>query len=109
MASVKKTKRDKSALEDRFIFVGDAVAAGNRAALRPTMFSVEDLGTGAERIRKLWLKTGTPADDDLRQLWRHEMRQVKGSCLTRALAKSSSTCSSSSFVRYVASRARSTS
>ena len=64
-------------LESRFIFTGDAVAAGDRAALRPAMFPVEDRGTGAERTLKLWRKTGTPADHDLRQLWQHEMRQVQ--------------------------------
>lgn len=35
------------------------------------------MATGAERTLKLWRKTGTPLDEDLRQLWHHEMRQVQ--------------------------------
>lgn len=41
------------------------------------MFEVEDRLSGAERCLKLWRKTGTPVDEDLRQLWLHEMRQVQ--------------------------------
>jgi len=77
MASAKRSKRSKSSLEDRFVFVGDAVAPGNREALRSAMFEVEDRITGFERTLKLWRKTGTPVDEDLRQLWHHEMRQVQ--------------------------------
>jgi hypothetical protein len=41
------------------------------------MFEVEDRLTGAERCLTLWRKTGTPVEEDLRQLWLHEMRQVQ--------------------------------
>lgn len=64
-------------LEERFRFLGDAVAAGDRVALRSAVFEVEDRITGATRSLKLWRKTGTAVDDDLRRLWRHEMRQVQ--------------------------------
>lgn len=77
MAGAKKLKRSKSSLDDRFVFVGDAVAPGDRQALRSAMFEVEDRVTGLERTLKLWRKTGTPVDDDLRQLWLHELRQVQ--------------------------------
>lgn len=72
-----KAKRAKVSLESRFEFIGDAVAPGDRVALRSTLFQVVDLNSGAERILKLWRKTGTPVDEDLRQLWLHEMRQVQ--------------------------------
>lgn len=77
MAGGKKPKSNKPTLEDRFTFVGDAVAPENRATLRSAMFEVEDKVTGQERVLKLWHKTGTEVDDDLRGLWRHEMRQVQ--------------------------------
>ncbi len=77
MAGPTKGKSAKLSLEDRFEFIGDAVAAGNRAALRSALFEVNDKVTGVERSLKLWRKTGTSVDDDLRQLWLHEMRQVQ--------------------------------
>jgi hypothetical protein len=64
-------------LDDRFTFLGDAVAPGSRVALKPALFEVEDRATGAVGSLKLWRKTGTPVDADLRGLWRHEMRQVQ--------------------------------
>lgn len=64
-------------LEERFTFLGDAVAPGDKVALKPALFEVEDRLTGAARTLKLWRKTGTSVDEDLRGLWRHEMRQVQ--------------------------------
>lgn len=77
MATRRNSKRPKQTLETRFNFVGDAVAPANREALRSAMFEVEDRSSGIERCLKLWRKTGTPVDEDLRQLWLHEMRQVQ--------------------------------
>jgi tRNA A-37 threonylcarbamoyl transferase component Bud32 len=77
MAGGNKTRTKIPPLDDRFTFVGDAVAPGNQGALKPALFEVEDRATGASRCLKLWRKTGTPIDDDLRGLWRHEMRQVQ--------------------------------
>ena len=64
-------------LDSRFTFIGDAVAPGNQAALKPVLFEVEDRATGVARCLKLWRKTGAPIDADLRELWRHELRQVQ--------------------------------
>lgn len=64
-------------LEARFTFEDQAVAAGDRKALRSAQFAVFDEVTGFERNLKLWRKTGTEADSDLRDLWVHEMRQVQ--------------------------------
>lgn len=77
MAVGKRAKRGAASLDDRFEFMGDAVAAGDRVALRSAMFEVEERTTGAERTLKLWRKTGMAVDEDLRQLWLHEMRQVQ--------------------------------
>lgn len=80
MAKDKATKRRKKRLlplSERFVFHGDAVSAGDRKALRSAQFDVSDTITGQERSLKLWRKTSTSADEDLRQLWLHEMRQVQ--------------------------------
>jgi hypothetical protein len=77
MAKSKQTKRSRLALEDRFDFIGDGVAVGERASLGTAIFDVEEKSTGVELSLKLWRKTGKPVDEDLRQLWLHEMRQVQ--------------------------------
>lgn len=63
-------------LEDRFAFPEAALAPGDHTAFRATLFEVEEIATGRELTLKLWRKTGGPADADLRELWRHEMRQI---------------------------------
>lgn len=63
-------------LEDRFAFLGDAIAVGDRQALRSSLYEVDDRSTGQELTLKLWRKSGGEGDADLRELWRHEMRQV---------------------------------
>lgn len=63
-------------LHDRFRFIDDPPIAGEQAILEPALIAVEDRTTGLECALKLWRKTGTPLDDDLRQLWFHEFRQV---------------------------------
>lgn len=70
-------RTNRPPLERRFTFLGDAVAAGDRKALRSTQFEVLDTASGIERNLKLWRKTGAAVDADLRQLWLHEMRQVQ--------------------------------
>lgn len=77
MAPGRNSRRTKPNLEARFNFVGDAVAPADRESLRSAIFEVEDRITGVERCLKLWRKTGTSVDEDLRQLWLHEMRQVQ--------------------------------
>jgi hypothetical protein len=75
--SIKVKGKRLPPLDARFTFLGDAVITGDRKALRPAQFEVVDKATGRERNLKLWGKTQTIADDDLRQLWLHEMRQVQ--------------------------------
>lgn len=73
----KPKRRQLPSLSERFTFVGDALTPGDRKALRSAQFEVIDAINDLERNLKLWGKTGTAADDDLRQLWLHEMRQVQ--------------------------------
>lgn len=70
-------RRRVERLEDRFEFQGDAVAVSDGHALRSALFRVVERRTGAERALRVWRKTGTAADRDLRQLWEHERRQVQ--------------------------------
>lgn len=64
-------------LEERFEILGDATVLADRPALRSAVYPVLDRATGDERALRLWRKTGTPLDDDLRALWLHEQRQVQ--------------------------------
>lgn len=65
-------------LSDRFEFEEDAVSTGEVAMLQGTLWRVYDSANGsAERRLRTWRKTGTDIDDELRSLWRHEMRQVR--------------------------------
>lgn len=73
----KRAKRSQPPLDKRFTFLGDGIPVGDRKALRSAYFGVLDTASGFERNLKLWRKTGHAVDDDLRQLWLHEMRQVQ--------------------------------
>ncbi|WJS86398.1 ATP-binding protein [Paracoccus sp. TOH] len=67
-----------SSISDRFEFDESAVAVGDEAALRGALWRVYDKSNGhAERLLRTWRKTGTDIDDELRSLWRYEMRQVR--------------------------------
>lgn len=62
----------------RFRFIDDAPDRRAFHPLRPQLFEVEEHETGREYALKLWQKTATERDDDdLRLIWRHEMRQVE--------------------------------
>jgi len=76
MGKPKRAPRQRETIEGRFSFDGDGIATGARDALRGTLFEVTDRASGDEYCLKLWRKTGTPADDELREIWRHEMRHV---------------------------------
>ena len=70
-------KRRIERLEERFDFQGDAIAVVEGPILRTALHRVLERTTGAERMLRIWRKTGTSADRDLRQLWEHECRQVQ--------------------------------
>ncbi len=67
--------RDLPALDERFDF--GPGTPGERQTLRAVQYMVLDHATDTERSLKLWKKTGTPVDGDLRQLWLHEARQIQ--------------------------------
>ncbi|KAB2943510.1 MAG: DNA helicase [Hyphomicrobium sp.] len=72
-----KTSQKRRSLDARFEFDGDGVTTRSREALGHTYFEVTDRQTGEEFCLKLWRKTGSPADAELREIWRHEMRHVQ--------------------------------
>ena len=63
-------------LEEVFELPEDYLQGPVAAALRPGLIEATERATGQDRILKIWLKTGTDTDADLRELWRHERLQV---------------------------------
>jgi hypothetical protein len=55
----------------------DAKALGDPAVLRGAIFPVYDRVAQIDRGLRVWRKTGAPIDADLRELWLHEIRQVR--------------------------------
>ena len=72
-----KPARKTPAIEDRFEIGDDGVATAPRSELRASIYEVTDRATGDEFCLKLWRKSGTAADAELHELWRHEMRHVQ--------------------------------
>jgi hypothetical protein len=64
-------------LEEAFELPEDYLQGPVAAALRPGLVEATDRATGQDCILKFWLKIGTDADIDLRELWRHERLQVE--------------------------------
>lgn len=78
MANVlNKITRKLPLIEDRFEFEGDGVTTAARAELRATLYEVRERESGDEFCLKLWRKTATVADAELRDIWRYEMRHVQ--------------------------------
>ncbi len=78
MANKVSAKRKRPPLDARFEFLGeDAAASGQPALLRGSVFPVYDRLTEMDRGLRVWKKTGAAIDSDLRELWLHEMRQVR--------------------------------
>ncbi|KDU96376.1 hypothetical protein GLUCORHAEAF1_02615 [Komagataeibacter rhaeticus AF1] len=82
-----KRKIGLPALEDRFEFLGAAFVTADQATLRSAVFPVLDKAIGIERALRVWKKTGTAADGDLRALWLHEQRQVRRLMATAGAAE----------------------
>lgn len=72
-----RNKKGLPPLDERFEFLGDGMLAGERSPLSSSIFEVEERATGTPYNLKLWTKTSTAIDDDLRQLLLHEMRQIQ--------------------------------
>lgn len=64
------------ALRERFTFP-DGWAPTDEAPFQSCLVDVTDAASRTERTLRLWSKTRTDADQDLRALWRHESRHVQ--------------------------------
>lgn len=69
-------KNSQPSLEDLFELPEDYLRGPQPEALRPGLIEVVDKKANQDRLLKFWPKTGTAADDELRELWRHERLQV---------------------------------
>ena len=68
-------RRKSDALADRFTLEETYLATPDRTALKSALIRGVDRANDEPVVLKYWDKTGSPIDADLRELWRHEMRQ----------------------------------
>ncbi|MCY1667355.1 hypothetical protein [Rhizobium sp. SL86] len=71
----KHVERQRETLEQRFELAETFLSSPNAAALKSAVIRATDRRNGDPVVLKYWSKTGTAVDSDLRELWRHEMRQ----------------------------------
>jgi hypothetical protein len=69
-------KNNQPSLEDLFELPEDYLRGPQPEVLRPGLIEGVDRKTKQDRLLKFWPKTGTVADEELRELWRHERLQV---------------------------------
>lgn len=77
MANATSAQLPAGTIEERFSFEGDDHPSVGRGKLLGTLFEVIERSTGEEYSLKLWRKTGSSSDADLREVWRYEMRHVE--------------------------------
>lgn len=70
------SKPKRQTLEELFELPEDYLHGPAAEALRPGVIDATERATGRDRVLKIWKKTGTPSDAELRELWRHERLQV---------------------------------
>ena len=68
-------KRKRDGLSDRFELEETFLSSPNAAALKSAVLRAVNRRTDEPVVLKYWEKTGSAVDADLRELWRHEMRQ----------------------------------
>jgi hypothetical protein len=64
-------------LDEAFELPEDYLQGPVTSALRPGLIEATDRATSQDLVLKVWLKTGTNADAEIRELWRHERLQVE--------------------------------
>jgi AAA domain len=69
------TKSGRNALDDRFELDETFLSSPSTLALKSAVLRGTDRRSGEPVVVKYWQKTGSPVDADLREIWRHEMRQ----------------------------------
>src|SRR5258707_13728625 len=68
--------RKAEALSARFELDEQFLASPDTAALKPALIRAHDKQRDEPVIVKYWSKAGSAIDSDLREMWRHEMRQL---------------------------------
>ena len=68
-------KRKNETLADRFALEETFLASPDKTALRSAVIRAVDNAGGEQVVLEYWEKTGSGIDADLRELWRHQMRQ----------------------------------
>ena len=68
-------RRRGDALADRFTLDETYLSSPDKAALKSAVVYGTDRSNDDPVVVKFWEKTGSSVDADLRELWRHEMRQ----------------------------------
>lgn len=68
--------RGRDKLVDLFELDEQFLAAPDSAALKSDLIRAHDRRRDEPVIVKYWTKDGSPIDSDLREMWRHEMRQL---------------------------------
>jgi hypothetical protein len=63
-------------LEDLFDLPDDYLKGPQSRSLRPALIEGTERESRQDRLLKYWPKTGTEADNELREIWRHERLQV---------------------------------
>lgn len=69
------SKSKKETLDGRFSLEETFLATPDKVALKSALIRGVDRTSDEPVVLKYWEKTGTAIDADLRELWRHEMRQ----------------------------------
>lgn len=70
-----KTKRQLDTLDQRFELDEAFMSSPDTVAMKSAVIRATDRRTGDPVVLKYWKKTGGAVDADVRELWRHEMRQ----------------------------------
>jgi DNA polymerase III delta prime subunit len=64
-------------LSEQFALGDQFLSAPDSDALKSAIIQAHDLNDDNPVVLKYWQKTGSAADNDLREIWRHEMRQAE--------------------------------
>lgn len=62
-------------LDTRFEFEETFLASPDKVALKSALIHAREIATNEPVVLKYWEKTGVAIDEDLKELWKHEMRQ----------------------------------
>ena len=74
---MKSPTKKLPSLADRFLLDEDYLSSPDGGPLSCAVLRATERATGDRVVLKFWLKSGSAIDSDLREFWRHEMRQIE--------------------------------